>query len=64
MDIGTLKLAISNLPDNMLVGGSGHFGEYLEVYGIRKGKVSKGMSSVHGTEIFIIDIEQAGEEPE
>lgn len=64
MDVGTLKLAISNLPDDMLVGGSGHYGEYLEVYDIRRDKVHTSTFGSNQVDIFIIDIEDAGEEPD
>lgn len=66
MTIKDLKEIIKDLPDDMLVGGSGHFGEYLECYYVEVKTVypkwsfdEKGKQE----EILSIDIEDPGEEP-
>lgn len=63
MDIKTLKEIIKDLPDEMRVGGIGHYGEFLEgkeivVYPMleRKGRKKE--------KILSIKIEWEGEEPE
>ena len=58
--IKDLKKIIENLPDEMKVGGSGHFGELLECYSINPTKVTINYMK---EEILCIVIENAGEEP-
>ena len=74
MTVKELKEIIKDLPDDMAVGGSGHFGEYLECYSVEVKTVStkwiwdgKGNpSSLDGKqeEILSIVIEDPGEEPD
>jgi len=61
-----LKEKIQFLDDNMLIGGSGHFGELLEVYDIEVRTVSKKrFSNENDTEtILCISMESAGDEPD
>jgi hypothetical protein len=40
MTIKELKEIISDLDDNMKIGGSGHFGEYLDCHGVFVREVS------------------------
>jgi hypothetical protein len=64
--IKDLKEAIADLPDDMLVGDSGHFGEFLECYGFSTYEVRKSRRSPFDERflIFKIDLESAGEEPD
>lgn len=74
MNIKELKELISDLPDDMLVGNSGHYGEYLEVVSAYKSAVrvsTKGPRYSYFTEcsyetkpIFIISTEDPGDEPD
>lgn len=59
--VGILKEIIKDLPDDMIIGGSGHFGEFLEAWYIDKKRVNKDGKSV---EILCISMESAGEEPD
>jgi len=72
MNIKELKELISDLPDDMLVGNSGHYGEFLSVISAYKTKAfvcdkSKRRyfndNSAKSVPIFLISIEDAGEEP-
>lgn len=67
MTIGELKEIIKNLPDDMLVGGSGHYGEYLECYDICVENVRNNYFT-HKEEdsktILCISLEDAGECPD
>jgi len=62
MTIKELKEKIMFLDDNMKVGGSGHFGEFLECWDAEVRTVSKGMFSDDKEVIFSISIEDAGDE--
>jgi len=66
MTVGELKQALDGLPDDTLVGGSGHYGEYLEVNYTRCGFVSMDWQKFNEKKvpIFIISIMDAGEEPD
>ena len=64
MNIKDLREVISDLPDDMEIGGFGHFGELLEVYEIRVGEVDSGFPKYNSQTVLIIDIEDAGEEPD
>jgi len=59
LTVGALKKFLEGIPDATLVGGTGHFGEYLEIYDVSLGRISnkKGDS-------VIIDMESKGEEPD
>ncbi len=70
MTIKELKEKIANLDDNMLVGGSGYFGEFLECYNAEVTTVMtsyfdffKGIPKCE-IEIFCISIQDKGEEPD
>lgn len=65
--IKDLKKIIENLPDNMLIGSSGHYGEYLECYNISINKVNKDLfnnRAANTIEILNIEIESPGPEPD
>lgn len=63
MDVKTLKSIIADLPDNMRVGGCGHYGEFLECWGVEVYEMLK--HTQHPTEkILKIEIQEMGEEPE
>jgi hypothetical protein len=63
MTIKELKEKIMFLPDNMKVGGSGHFGEFLDVWDAEVRTVYKAIDNTDKVVIFSIAIEDAGEEP-
>ena len=63
MTIGELRKALNGLPDNMPVVGVGHFGEALCCDDARVKKVYASIGKP-GEDMFTIDIEDAGEEPE
>jgi hypothetical protein len=65
--IKDLKEAIKDLPEDMVIGGLGHFGEYLRCYGYSVEKTHRYSFSLKQKdefEIFAISIENAGEEPD
>lgn len=64
MNIAELKKEIADLPDDMLVGGSGYYGEYLKVNSVYKRKVSSKVGSSDEIDCLTINIEDAGEEPD
>lgn len=69
MTIEELRDLIKNLPDDMEVGGCGHYGEFLECYDARVSTVRKSyFHSINGDKeeinIFLIAIESPGEEPD
>ena len=64
MTIKELKELIKELPDDMKVGGSGHFGEFLECWDAGVTTVSKARRDNEKEEIFSILIEHAGDEPD
>jgi hypothetical protein len=67
MTIKELKEKISALDDDMMVGGSGHFGEFLEVFSVDVEEVYPiFLKSGNGKKetILCIRIEYAGEEPD
>jgi hypothetical protein len=64
MTVKDLKDKIKELPDDMKIGGSGHFGEYLECWGITVSTVAKRRFSADREEILCISIEDAGDEPD
>jgi hypothetical protein len=64
MTIKKLKELIANLDDNMKVGGSGHFGEFLECWSAGVMTVTKSRRDKEKEEIFSISIEHAGDEPD
>lgn len=65
MTVGELKQIVKDLDDNMLVGNSGHFGEYLDCFGI---SVQDVYLTRRETEkkmpVLCISIESAGDEPD
>ena len=64
MNIKELKEKLIDLDDDMKVGGSGHFGEFLECWDAEVTTVSKGRFSDEKEAIFAISIEDAGDEPD
>jgi hypothetical protein len=65
MTIKELKEKIESLDDNMRVGGSGHFGEFLECWGAKVTEVKERGRFSNKTEmIFCISIEDPGPEPD
>lgn len=62
--IKDLKKAIEHLDDDMVIGASGHFGEFLECYWFNVQKVSKSRSDSKKETIFAISMQDAGEEPD
>lgn len=52
------------LDDNIKIGGSGHFGEFLDCWDAEVRTVSKGRFSDEKEVIFSISIEDAGDEPD
>lgn len=64
MTVKELKEKLIDLDDDMKVGGSGHFGEFLECWGAGVTTVSKGLFSSEKEQIFSISIEDAGDEPD
>ena len=63
MTIKELKEKIMFLDDNMKVGGSGHFGEFLECWYAEVRTVTKSRMNDEKEVIFSISIEDAGENP-
>jgi len=57
MTIKELKEAITSLDDDMKIGGEGYLGEFLECWDFR-------VKTVEGEEIFCIEIEHPGDEPD
>ena len=64
MNVGELKKIIENLPDDMPVGSSGHFGEFLECYSARQTNVSLSRRSSIVISILAIDMEDKGPDPD
>ena len=64
MTIKELKEIIKELHDDMKVGGSGHFGEYLECWDITTTTVIKDRFGNDKEEILCISLEDVGEEPD
>jgi hypothetical protein len=62
--VGKLKQLLENLPDDMEIGDSGHFGEFLECYDINVGFVFLSQNTTQKKRILSITIESPGEEPE
>jgi hypothetical protein len=58
MKVGELKKILADMDDNMEVGGSGHFGECLEVYSVHLSY------SNHRDKFVEIEMESAGDEPD
>lgn len=61
--IKDLKKAIQDLPDDMEIGGSGHYGEYLECLNLGTESVTISIDDNNLKEIFCIFIESPGDEP-
>lgn len=73
--VGDLRRELSKYPDDMLIGNTGHFGEYLQVWDIYKSETYFDDEKINpknygGTFVPIkvpilkISIENAGEEPD
>lgn len=62
--IKDLKALIKDLPDDMLVGGSGHFGEFLSCHDARVETVDKSYCSNETIKILTISIENPGPDPD
>ncbi len=63
MNVGELKAKINDLPDDMVVCGSGWFIEELAVYGADTETVLS-LSTGVKTPSFVIDMEYPGPEPD
>lgn len=64
MTIQDLRKIIKDLPGDMKIGASGHFGEYLECSVIEPQIVSKGLRDNEKMEILSFSIESPGDEPD
>lgn len=64
MTIKELKEKIMFLGDDMKVGGSGRFGEFLECWGAEVMTVTKSRMNNEKEVIFSISIEDTGDEPD
>jgi hypothetical protein len=64
MTIRELKEKIMFLDDDMRVGGSGHFGEFLQCWDVEVRTVTKSRIDKKDEVIFCISIEDAGDEPD
>jgi hypothetical protein len=64
MTVRELRKIIADLPDEMLVGGSGHFGEYLECYEIYKTTVRMFPDDNRVIPLLCILMEDAGDAPD
>lgn len=64
MTIKELKEKIMFLDENMKVGGSGHFGEFLGCLDAEVRTVTKSRMNDEKEVIFSISIEDAGDEPD
>jgi len=66
MNVKQLKAIMKELPDDMVVGGSGHYGELLEVNYVHVTGVRNDVfgGRANAQTILCIDIEDAGEEPD
>ena len=64
MNIKELKEKIMFLDDDMKVGGSGYFGEFLECWDAEVRTVTKSRMNDEKEVIFSISIEDAGDEPD
>ena len=69
MIVKELKKIIKNLPDDMEVGGRGHFNEFLEILSVEVTKIDKdspfyGVNKTSEVDILYIDIEDMGPDPE
>lgn len=64
MTIKELKEKIMFLDDNMKVGGTGYFGEFLECWDAEVRTVTKSRMNNEKEVIFSISIEDAGDEPD
>lgn len=66
MNIKELKDIIKDLPDDMEVGGSGHYCEFLDCFSVQIASVSiydKRNKKIGEKEILNIDMEQSGPDP-
>lgn len=75
MNVKQLREIIQGLPDDMLVGGVGHFGEFLQCFGATvetiiddggwyENEMGDWLQDRVETKILAISIEDAGEEPD
>lgn len=66
MNIRELKEIIKDLPDEMLIGQSGYFGEYLECYSVSVSEVWLSTFDLQASKIDILNfsMETMGEEPD
>lgn len=64
MTVLDLKKIIANLPDDMQVGDSGHFGEKLECYYAQVMDVRTSLSDNTLLKMLCINIESPGDEPD
>lgn len=65
MTVGELKKIVKDLDDSMLVGGSGHFGEYLDCFDVSVQDVYLTRRQTEKkVKVLCISIESAGDEPD
>jgi hypothetical protein len=64
MNVKQLKELIKDLPDEMDIGGSGHFGEFLECVEVSVSDVYISDGSREIKKILCVKIEDAGEDPD
>tara|TARA_R110000772_G_scaffold153270_4_gene264289 strand:+ start:57 stop:251 length:195 start_codon:yes stop_codon:yes gene_type:complete len=64
MTIKELRDKIKDCPDEMIVGSTGWFGEYLECYSIDVEEVCMDMKFINKKIILNISIEPSGDEPD
>lgn len=66
MNIGELKEKIRDLPDDMLIGGSGFLGEYLECNSVYVRDLVKSVWRIKDPSfpVLCFDIDEPGDEPD
>lgn len=62
--VGELKELIKDIPDHVLIGSKGHFGELLECHLIERLWIYKDQNNRRKVEVLVFTIEDAGEEPD
>ncbi len=64
LNVGELKKHLKELPDDCGVVGVGHFGEALDCQVVGRQSVRMRLTDNARTNCFVLDMEDAGEEPE
>ena len=62
--VGELKEFLNDIPDHVLIGGRGHYGEFLECYGVNYSEIRKSINDSKLISVVTFSIEDAGEEPD